>query len=803
MSKRIFVTLLLLVIGIFGANTPAAALPGDVNDDGVVDAQDLQLVINAVLGLPIEPYGETDMDVNNDGEVNALDIQLVINIILGLPVDIDDGELTPEERMALMDEAVAYFESLDISSLGIGEKQQRMFDWLEAHEDFPKAGMTDDDVVWAFFDDDAPVAFVDNYVHEENGEFPESTPLSKTARRYAASGHPPHGAGGAVFPKGDEDELDVDEDLLAAELPGSRVAEVVAGIESTLNAHAMAEHIRGRLEETGYELGPVTQASPAPSIHQLKQMGDLGVLVMTGHAGVTRLDRNIDDIDTGGDGQDDGLGLGEGFMIQTSAPFHVDQFDALLESDILTGRAVPVLMNVGRDEDGDPVTAWRWAITDRFIQAYVDFDDGVVALFGCNSFNEAFMNACFNKGASAFFGWDDQVSDGDGPVAFRHLFDRILGGVKAAEWDVSPVRSFDFTAVVREMDRHDIRTDRRPEDLPDDVLPDWEGGAVLQMAQREDGEVALLAPSIRNIRIDPIAGELHLHGLFGEEPDELNTGDAHVMVDFEMLDILEWNQWKVTCELPNSGPGSKGPVWITVNGVLSNIVMLTEYTGTALMEDGAADFRFRMPVQPFHAKPDWTPSVFLNHMEIGPMLLESPELVRLLARYRELDSVLHVPLPSPVKTLDFEHPIPIVGYFEEDSAITIHGVNMPPEMDRLPTADEASAIGLFLAFLDAITPPVAIGGAWAYPVNDEHSVGVQIGAGGIIETGDDEDSTGGIVPPWGALMDMNDYSVPGGTWESNGGMSFTWSTLTPEFPPDPLDEIDPDDNNDGDDNDGD
>jgi hypothetical protein len=51
----------------------------DVDGNGVVNAVDLQLVINKVLGLDIGPY---DADVNADGEVNALDVQFTINAIL-------------------------------------------------------------------------------------------------------------------------------------------------------------------------------------------------------------------------------------------------------------------------------------------------------------------------------------------------------------------------------------------------------------------------------------------------------------------------------------------------------------------------------------------------------------------------------------------------------------------------------------------------------------------------------------------------------------------------------------------------
>lgn len=53
----------------------------DVNRDGTVNALDIQIVINAVLGLPIPDYAEPD--VSGNGRVDAMDIQRVINAVLG------------------------------------------------------------------------------------------------------------------------------------------------------------------------------------------------------------------------------------------------------------------------------------------------------------------------------------------------------------------------------------------------------------------------------------------------------------------------------------------------------------------------------------------------------------------------------------------------------------------------------------------------------------------------------------------------------------------------------------------------
>lgn len=55
--------------------------PMDVNLDGAVDAVDVQLVINAALGINVAPW---NADVNRDSDINALDVQLVINAALGL-----------------------------------------------------------------------------------------------------------------------------------------------------------------------------------------------------------------------------------------------------------------------------------------------------------------------------------------------------------------------------------------------------------------------------------------------------------------------------------------------------------------------------------------------------------------------------------------------------------------------------------------------------------------------------------------------------------------------------------------------
>jgi len=69
---------------IFILKLSRSALAADINRDGVVNAVDVQLVINAALGIDI---GGLNADVNGDGFVNAVDVQLVINAALGIAID--------------------------------------------------------------------------------------------------------------------------------------------------------------------------------------------------------------------------------------------------------------------------------------------------------------------------------------------------------------------------------------------------------------------------------------------------------------------------------------------------------------------------------------------------------------------------------------------------------------------------------------------------------------------------------------------------------------------------------------------
>ncbi len=72
-----------IAVSVVRLQSDSATPFGDLDGDGAVSAVDVQLVINAALGIDV---GAVDADVSGDGTVDAVDVQLVINAALGISI---------------------------------------------------------------------------------------------------------------------------------------------------------------------------------------------------------------------------------------------------------------------------------------------------------------------------------------------------------------------------------------------------------------------------------------------------------------------------------------------------------------------------------------------------------------------------------------------------------------------------------------------------------------------------------------------------------------------------------------------
>ena len=59
-------------------------LPGDANNDGLINMTDVTAVINYILGKGTADFHWQLADMNFDGFINMTDVNAIINVILGM-----------------------------------------------------------------------------------------------------------------------------------------------------------------------------------------------------------------------------------------------------------------------------------------------------------------------------------------------------------------------------------------------------------------------------------------------------------------------------------------------------------------------------------------------------------------------------------------------------------------------------------------------------------------------------------------------------------------------------------------------
>ncbi|MCC7435369.1 MAG: hypothetical protein IT363_11850 [Methanoregulaceae archaeon] len=215
--------------------------------------------------------------------------------------------------------------------------------------------------------------------------------------------------------------------------------------------------------------------------------------------------------------------------------------------------------------NGTILSDTRYAITAAFVTKYWSFEQNAVAYFNvCYSAYTAaangaqdFIAAVLAKGAAVHMGWDDSVKVNGSIFAAQYLVDRLLGAndVRA---ETPKQRPFMVKEILADM------TAKRHIPV---------AGVNLVATFKAGVANAGLRPTIRNMQFLETTGVLDIYGKFGTEKGE-------VFVEGVPALNVQWTEDKVSCELPDTGAGSFGDVWVKVNGKESNKRQLTMYTGT-------------------------------------------------------------------------------------------------------------------------------------------------------------------------------------------------------------------------------
>lgn len=214
----------------------------------------------------------------------------------------------------------------------------------------------------------------------------------------------------------------------------------------------------------------------------------------------------------------------------------------------------------------------RYAITYKFVESYWSFGaNAIVFMNACYSGittvgngAQAFMFACFQKGAGAYLGWSAVVQSPTSENAPRYFVDRMTAA-NVVDKETPDQRAFFTSDIVADMKRQGVVPGANGTDL------------VLRLKTVND---VGLRPSIKRLQMAEMSDTLFLEGKFGSTPGK-------VTVDGRDATILDWNSDLILARIPKSGPGSYGDVVVDVSGRTSNKRQLTKWvTNFAFTQTG-------------------------------------------------------------------------------------------------------------------------------------------------------------------------------------------------------------------------
>lgn len=411
------------------------------------------------------------------------------------------------------------------------------------------------------------------------------------------------------------------------------------------------------------------------------------------------------------------------------------------------------------------VTENRYGITHNFVKKYWSFaPDSIVFLNTCNSANRnvpsavAFIDACHDKGAGVCLAWTSSVSNVGAYNAPSYFIDRLLGA-NAFMPERTRQRPFAWDKIMPDMAAKGVDTDPA------------KGAKLVAIPNPKNNKSHILAPGIRQLKVDESADMLVLYGDFGSTEGKVFIGGVETKV-------IKWENGRIRCELRRPGNlGSCGPVFVRVGDRKSNVRQLTQWTTNL-------NYRFEDVDRPGLVLQG---SAVLHHRaDIGKLRDNPGEAPRNAVGYAiaSADSALTL-------TAGGSHPQPPDCVITWNGSMTYPG--FPDDNDpnghcilayfKIDTATQKGALGLAIGSQVPDFKENACHG-FTYPfappfteLNGEQSF-------------ERETAIGPIVVPLPALnVDFDsDFTLIGNTYSANG-LTLRWSSATPQYPPTPTDAI--------------
>jgi len=384
----------------------------------------------------------------------------------------------------------------------------------------------------------------------------------------------------------------------AEELPSTNKALLFSLFGTRATGFDVAtDEIAGYLKKASYPASSIEILSP--TLDNLKDMKQAGIVYFNTHGGGVEVST-----DALGNPLPNGQSEHLPVVMSSTPVLPEDEHNPVLQDWLKRGYIHPDTASLGYGPDGKDRSAKLYAITSRFINAYwstlAPGGENCVYLEACNSGGPT-MQLAFSGITRAFFGTIGFETSSD-PARF--LFDRLLGANTFRPVESPPQRPFDYAKVWADLKA------RKLDQFFDGILSTPVG--TLMYYGKDTG---LLAPSIATMDVDETQKTLTLTGDFGTDP---GVPAGQVFVGGKERTSRTWDTNKIVVnDLPVSGDGAAGEVYVLVNQRKSNSVQLTEWnfhityalvSSGSLRVDGGFDIHFRADVHSYRNKPAETPN---------------------------------------------------------------------------------------------------------------------------------------------------------------------------------------------------
>ena len=631
----------------------------------------------------------------------------------------------------------------------------QMLAFLKARPDINDAGETPDGI-WAITEDGVPLAFWNN-------------------RR--------------ADPPGEDDVPGVN-GRSGTETPGKSPARlaVTVGAGFTYATPRLGRLLRGHgfaTTEDGATLDSLKGTRPEP-VFFLNTHGGVCYMPLYTSAGepVRSPDRKISYATT--------YGLWTGTKIdprKTDFGYSHDEFVAELKAGRLALVQAAASYTLGTGGFQSEVREWRFCITDKWIKQYMRFpadNHASVWLAVCRSGSAdaaPIRDAFRSVGAEMVSGWTEAVT-GEGIVAATSfIYDRLLGANEVLP-PATPQRPFDYPNVwdelrARGLHRHPTKNTAPGEPATSDII--YEGAT-------GDGSFGLFAPSLAYVLVDEATKQLHLVGLFGNPPE----AERKILVGgVECQNGAEWSPRKITCPLPQDGPGSHGDVQVVVRGRKSNVRQLSRWTilgtyerteeGTPFRIDGTMKLVFRADIGEYRKVPG---NVFIRPTRYAVAAAHSEVILRAQGTETEDCGEGGVSTttwsgsgPFPVRTIETPPDQP----WHTIAALVLNTIDNQGGLGVAFGTFDPTQGPLKFTYTPCDGPPFEFALPPVPPGSVEDQQIIKSSTEATLPDGSDIE----LVLPGKSFPLGAAGVIPADTMRNDLEASLTWSAVSPESPPDP------------------